>query len=300
MAITGPVVSNDSYVVQQGGFLDISNPGVLANDTTTTGKSLTASLVTDVKNGTLFLSPSGGFIYVPNTNFHGVDGFRYAASDGVQNSTGIVTITVLPTNNTPVARDDHYLVNENSTLTVGAPGILGNDTNPDSHTLTAMLVSNVINGRLTLLQNGSFTYIPNPNFHGVDSFTYKASNGVSSSNTATVVIVVKELSPVSDNLIAKLIEQIQLLFSRISGIESEITDLQKKNADLESRVHQLESHMTNGTNLDNSSPKTSDNEQGDDESGAQNVNPENHDNHGNHEHGNKNANGQGHNDNQDD
>ena len=40
-----------------------------------------------------------------------------------------------------MAVDDAYSVTENTTLTVPAPGVLGNDTDPDGDTLTAVLVS---------------------------------------------------------------------------------------------------------------------------------------------------------------
>ena len=45
-------------------------------------------------------------------------------------------------------------------LTVGAPGVLGNDSDADGDPLTAVLVSGVSNGSLTLNSDGSFTYTP--------------------------------------------------------------------------------------------------------------------------------------------
>jgi hypothetical protein len=59
-------------------------------------------------------------------------------------------------------------------LNVPAPGVLSNDTNPNTlANLTAVKVTDPNNGTLTLNPDGSFTYTPNPGFSGSDSFTYK-------------------------------------------------------------------------------------------------------------------------------
>ena len=69
-------------------------------------------------------------------------------------------------------------VDEDAVLTVAAAGVLTNDTDPEGDPLTAILASGVANGALTFNANGGFTYTPNPNFNGSDSFTYKANDGV--------------------------------------------------------------------------------------------------------------------------
>ena len=99
-----------------------------------------------------------------------------------------VVVTTLPL----VANNDSYSVAENTTLTVGAPGVLANDIGTG---LTAALVSGPANGILTFNSDGSFAYTPTNNFLGVDSFTYQASNGQTNSNTATVSITVTQDSP---------------------------------------------------------------------------------------------------------
>jgi VCBS repeat-containing protein len=100
-----------------------------------------------------------------------------------------------------VANDDAYATNEDITLNV-APvlGVLANDTDADSDPLTAVLQTSVSNGSLTLNPNGSFTYTPDPNFNGSDSFTYVANDGSVDSNIATVTITVNAVNdvPVAD------------------------------------------------------------------------------------------------------
>ena len=141
--------------------LTVAAPGVLSNDTDANGDSLTAVLTGIPVNGALSLSTNGGFIYTPNTNFVGTDSFTYRANDGMVNSgTATVTITVT-TNHPPVANDDSYSVDQNSTLAVTAPGVLANDTNVDGGGLTAVLVSGTAHGTLNLSTNGVFVYAPN-------------------------------------------------------------------------------------------------------------------------------------------
>jgi hypothetical protein len=96
-------------------------------------------------------------------------------------------------NDPPGALDDAYSVNEDGTLHVTAPGVLGNDFDVDGDPLTAVLESDVSNGVLTFSEDGSFGYSPDPDFNGIDSFTYKANDGSSDSNVATVTITVDSI-----------------------------------------------------------------------------------------------------------
>ena len=72
--------------------------------------------------------------------------------------------------------------------------MLGNDTDAEDNTLTAILVDDVASGTLSLDDDGSFTYQPDADFSGTDSFTYTASDGTSVSNEATVTITVNAIN----------------------------------------------------------------------------------------------------------
>ncbi|MEK7872237.1 MAG: Ig-like domain-containing protein, partial [Chloroflexota bacterium] len=193
-----PVANNDSYSTPEDTFLNVAAPGVLTNDTDPDSDPLTAVLVAGPINGTLALNANGSFLYTPNANFNGIDSFTYKANDGAVNSNvATVSITVTPVNDAPVANGDNYSVNEDNTLTVVAPGVLGNDTNVEGNTLTAVLLPGPpINGTLTLNADGSFTYIPNANYNGVIAFMYKANDGAADSNPATVVLTVNAVNDV--------------------------------------------------------------------------------------------------------
>ena len=73
---------------------------------------------------------------------------------------------------------------------MNAPGVLGDDSDPDDDPLSAVLVSGPSHGTLTLNGNGSFRYTPAGNFTGSDSFSYRANDGTLTSNPATVTISV--------------------------------------------------------------------------------------------------------------
>lgn len=88
----------------------------------------------------------------------------------------------------PVAIDDNYGIFTGSELSIGSPGVLGNDLDADGDTLTATLDSDPEHGMLTLQMDGSFQYVPQQGFSGRDSFTYRAGDGSKSSDPARVFI----------------------------------------------------------------------------------------------------------------
>jgi len=94
-------------------------------------------------------------------------------------------------NTPPQATGDAYTqFGADTALSVAAPGVLANDEDDDGDTLTATKVSNPSHGTVALNSDGSFTYQPNEDYVGPDSFTYRASDGTADSNTVTVTITV--------------------------------------------------------------------------------------------------------------
>ena len=98
--------------------------------------------------------------------------------------------------NAPVTADDSYTVDEDASLSVtAATGVLANDTDADGDALTAVLQTGPTNGTLTLNADGSFTYTPNADYFGADSFTYMADDGANQSGVATVSLTI---NPIND------------------------------------------------------------------------------------------------------
>ncbi|MFT4546989.1 MAG: VCBS repeat-containing protein [Pseudoalteromonas tetraodonis] len=95
--------------------------GVLqgAQDVDNAPGQLTATLESDVGEGSLVLNPSGAFTYSPRANFNGSDSFTYRVSDGVAESEiHTTTLTVTAVDDAPVAAADSYTIEENNQLQV--------------------------------------------------------------------------------------------------------------------------------------------------------------------------------------
>jgi VCBS repeat-containing protein len=107
------------------------------------------------------------------------------------------TGTAPPLNRPPTAVGDSYETGQGTPLSVAAPGVLGNDSDPDGDPLSAVKVSDPQHGSLSLNANGSFSYTPAAGYVGPDTFSYKASDGSADSGTATVTITVKDATPPS-------------------------------------------------------------------------------------------------------
>jgi len=95
-----------------------------------------------------------------------------------------------PPNRAPVAGDDFFATMQDAALSVGAPGVLANDSDADGNSLSASKVADPSQGTVSLNANGSFTYTPAAGFSGTDSFSYQASDGAAQSNRAMVTITV--------------------------------------------------------------------------------------------------------------
>ena len=94
------------------------------------------------------------------------------------------------TNQPPVATADSYGTVEDTAFTVGVPGVLGNDSDPEGDALTAVFDSGPLHGTLTLNADGSFAYTPDADWNGTDSFSYAAYDGIVYSPPVTVTITV--------------------------------------------------------------------------------------------------------------
>lgn len=138
-------------------------------------------------------------------NGAGVAGDRsvtFQLTDNTATPGNIATVTVSVTSNAQ-PQDDFYSTNEDVTLTVAAPGVLANDPNAGPLVVDQPQNVTTANGTLTLLADGSFTYVPNPEFNGQDTFTYTWRNTTTTvTGTAVVTIIVL---PVNDAPVVTLL-----------------------------------------------------------------------------------------------
>ncbi len=129
----------------------------------------------------------------------GPSGVDAASGAGLIDAFRAVEAVAGPDNLPPSAADDGFNALEDSLLSVAAPGVLANDSDPDGDPLTVSLVAGPETGTLLPGAGGAFTYTPAANFNGSDKFTYRVSDLDGATATATVTISV---APVNDAPVA--------------------------------------------------------------------------------------------------
>ena len=196
-----PVAIEDTYATDPGGLIIVDEQdGVLANDYDPDQSVLEAVLVSGVERGELILSANGAFFYRPADENPGLVSFSYRASDGALSSP--VTTVRIYLDQAPEGVPDEYVVAEDNLLEVTVEeGVLSNDSDVEGDLLTAVLLSPAAHGALDLRSDGSFTYTPEENFEGPDSFRYVVAGGARSSDPVVVRIAV---SAVNDPPIANV------------------------------------------------------------------------------------------------
>ncbi|MRS04586.1 tandem-95 repeat protein, partial [bacterium] len=157
---------------------------------------LTFSVMSNPVNGSLS-GTAPNLTYTPNNGFVGTDSFTYTAFDSLATSLeATVTIQVTAGNQAPVANDQTVGTNEDSDLVLTLTG-----SDPEAQPIAFTVLSQPVHGSL-IGSAPSFTYRPNANFNGSDSFTFKVNDGQSDSNVASVSIMVNSVNdaPLANNL----------------------------------------------------------------------------------------------------
>jgi hypothetical protein len=168
--------------------------GVLQNDLGLLGG--TVQRVSAPSHGTLTLRSDGSYFYVPAGGYTGTDAFRYNVRSLLLVTSNTATVTITITDAAPVARQDAYSGPARTILSVPAPGVLGNDSDADGDSLTAILdAASGISGSLDLSPNGALVYSPGGGFSGTATFTYHVSDGIKSSGTTIVSLTIQAPAP---------------------------------------------------------------------------------------------------------
>lgn len=152
------------------------------------GNPLLLNIVSPPEHGILQINSNGTVVYTPNANYYGNDTFSYILNDGTTDSgIGVVTFVVTPVNDAPEVISKTITIPEGTTMTMPVDQ-LGTDVDRDH--LLVVITQPPSQGTILTNVDGSITYIPNPNYSGVDSFTYTLSDGILSGNQGTASIVV--------------------------------------------------------------------------------------------------------------
>lgn len=162
---------------------------VLANDNDGDGQPLTVQLASQPASGTATVNADQTVTYSPGLDFSGSVSFTYRASDGLALSNpATVTVAVSAVNDPPVARNDVSTTAFNTPITID---VLANDSDVEADPLTVTGLSTPTFGSVVVV-SGVVQYTPNAGFVGIDTFTYRASDGVLESSPATVTVTVND------------------------------------------------------------------------------------------------------------
>ncbi len=176
---------------------------VTANDSDLDGTIdlSTVQIVSQPSTGTASEMTDGTIVFTPDADWSGSDQLTYTVKDnsGAVSNAAVVSIDVNPVNDPPVAVDDSKAIDEDLSTTVS---VLANDTDIDNalDEGSVELVAAPMHGSAVVDAFGVFSYTPDPNWNGVDSFTYRvADESGALSNAATVTVTV---NPVNDPPVA--------------------------------------------------------------------------------------------------
>ena len=180
-----PVATNQSITLFEDSLYNGFLSGFDADNDT-----MRFSIVSQALKGIAAISNNltGAFSYSPFLNMNGIDSFTFHISDGSTfSNTATVTVSIIPQNDAPVANQQTIVTNEDVNI---AGTLTANDV--DNSSLTFSIVAQGEKG-ITNIQNattGSFIYAPYANMNGIDTFYFRANDGILNSNTEKIILLI--------------------------------------------------------------------------------------------------------------
>jgi immune inhibitor A len=182
-----PVANDDAASTEEETAVTID---VVANDSDPEGQPLDVTAVTQPPNGSVVLNADNSVTYTPDASFVSppADVFSYTVSDGENEVSADVSVTVNPhPNGPPVAADNSAQTQQNKPVTIA---VLANDTDPDGDPLTVQSTTQPGHGSAGINADNTVTYTPNTGFIGTDTFDYTVEDDDGATDTATVTVEV--------------------------------------------------------------------------------------------------------------
>jgi gliding motility-associated-like protein len=175
-----PIAVDDTASVVTGNTVDIDVQG---NDSDPESGPLTTTSAT-AGNGTVVINGNGTITYTPNAGFCGTDTITYTVCDdaGFCDSAIVLVQVLCP----PLAVDDAVSTNEDTSVVIDP---LDNDTDGNGDVLDISSAT-AGNGTVTINDDGTITYVPNPNYCGTDTITYTVCDGSGLCDTGIIVVTV--------------------------------------------------------------------------------------------------------------
>jgi VCBS repeat-containing protein len=194
---------------------------VLANDSDVDGDALTIVYLSAPTQGTAVLRPSGAVRYTPWPHVHGVDQFTYTVQDATGNTaTATVTVTIISINDAPTVAPDTATTAEDTPVLLA--NVLANDLDVEGDPLTLIRFTQPMHGTVVAQGEGAFLYTPQPDFTGLDQFTYTVqdSHGATANGTVTITV-----TPVNDAPTVTSAALITAEDNTSAGVTPSVTDV---------------------------------------------------------------------------
>ncbi|MBD2041903.1 cadherin-like domain-containing protein [Microcoleus sp. FACHB-672] len=197
-----PVLArNAGLTLNEGAGVSLSSAMLQTTDADNLPAQLIYTVTASSTNGTLLLNgvattsftqadiDNNRITYAHNGGETTSDSFTFTVADGAGGSlSNTFNITINPVNVAPAANNDSLTLNENAPTT--AINVLANDTDADGDTLVIASFTQPSNGTLLSNADGTFSYTPNSNFAGSDSFTYNISDGKGGTDIGIVTLTI--------------------------------------------------------------------------------------------------------------
>ena len=172
-----PVAQSFNVSTDMNTSVDFPMAGVDPNDL-----PLTYNVVVGTTNGSYSVN-NNVITYIPDTDYVGSDILKYTASNGTYVSPE-ATINIVVESTVPVVSDSNFTTSVNVPVQISFTA-----SDPNNLPLTYSIATNPANGSVSEV-DGVWTYTPSQDFTGVDTFTFTASNGTNTSQTANITITV--------------------------------------------------------------------------------------------------------------
>jgi VCBS repeat-containing protein len=166
---------------------------------------LQGSIVAGPQHGQVSVAADGSFTYLADANYNGADSFTYKVNDGeLDSAIATVMLNIVPVNDAPVASAIAATLLEDGRITLNLLDS-ANDVDGDSLSVS---VGTPQHGQLLKNADGSYTYVPQADYNGEDSFSYLVSDGQLDSGQALVRLTITAVNdaPVAQDDIANLDE----------------------------------------------------------------------------------------------
>jgi gliding motility-associated-like protein len=159
---------------------------VLYNDVYDTNSTPTLTIKAQGTKGNAIVNSSNQVVYTPNANENGTDTVTYELDDNGTKVTAVITLSIIPVDDKPIAVADSFTLDENGTLN---EDVSTNDVEVDGDDRLYHLIDGPEDAAsFTLNNNGTFSYVHNGDESATDSFTYNFEDALTFTETVTVTL----------------------------------------------------------------------------------------------------------------